>query len=245
MNTRVLIADNQNETIRRLARRLLKKGMPEEAEIIYNGRNEIGVVNGLCIKSFKKPGRVKALIYGTVRHPKAERAFFAAGRLRELGIDTPAPRALVICSKGLSISRTYYVCDYYTDYQTLRGVESRADFSELAHALAAFMKKIHAAGVLLKDFSIGNVLFRRNEAGEFEFAVVDINRIRFGVNDRRKLLSAFGKILETREGVQRLAEEYAAGTPFAAEDLVEIYDRTQKSLLRARRFKNFFRKNKR
>lgn len=244
MKTRILIADNQNETLRRLGHTLQKKGMPDEATIIYSARNQIGVIDGFCIKSYKRPGRLKGIIYGLFRHPKAERAFFAAGRLREMGIDTPAPRALIICSSALHITRSYYVCDYYEGWETLRGVEKRRDFNDLARALADLMKKIHSNGVLLKDFSMGNILFHKTDDGEFRFALVDINRIRFGVNDRHRLLSSFGKILDTREGVEVLAREYAKGTPYIPEDLVEIYDRTQASILRNRRFKNLFRKNK-
>ena len=244
MNTKVLITNNNDESLRQLAHQLEHHGMPREAQIIYQGRNTIGVVDGRCIKSFKKPGLLKGFIYNYFRLPKAERAFFAGTKLNELGIRTPEPRALVICKHNGQLERSYYVCDYYEGWTTLRGVEARKDFGELAKALATFMKEIHSKGVYFKDFSQGNVLFRKTSEG-FEFAVVDINRIRFDVTDRTVLLDSFGKVLDTREGMKQLAEEYAKGTPYAAEDLVDIYDRTQRRLFRNKHIKNFFRKNKR
>ena len=245
MKTRILVSDDSNEHLRTLAHQLQDSGMPEQTQIIYQGRNTIGVLDGLCIKSYKRLGVIKGLIYSFFRLPKAERAYFAAERLRELGIDTPAPRVLVICNKGGRVNRSYYVCDYYDGWETLRGVEKRSDFKALAVALAAFMKDIHSKGVLLKDFSQGNVLFRKDGEGNFHFAVVDINRIRFGVEDRSRLLSAFGKILDTHDGIVTLAQEYAKGTPYTAEDLVAIFDSTQRRLFRNKRIKNYFRKNKR
>lgn len=244
MKTQVLISNNNRESLRQLTHTLEDSGIPDDARIIYEARNVIGVVGDLCIKSYKTPGLIKRIIYSYFRHPKAERAFFAAAHLRDMGIDTPTPRILVVVKEKGLLTRSYFACDYYADWATLRGVEKRRDFPELAAALASFMKKIHSQGVLLRDFSPGNILFHKKDDGTFEFSVIDINRIQFGINDRNRLLNAFGKVLDTREGVEVLAREYAKGTPYVPEELVEIYDRAQASIRRNRRFKNLFRKNK-
>lgn len=244
MKTQVLISNNNRESLRQLTHTLEDYGMPPEAKIIYRGRNVIGVAGDVCIKSYKTPGLLKRLIYSFFRHPKAERAYFAAVHLLDLGIDTPMPRALVVVKEKGLLTRSYYVCDYYSGWSNLRGVEKRRDFPELAAALAVFMKKIHSHGVLLKDFSVGNILFRKNDDDIFDFSVVDINRIRFGITDRNRLLSAFGKVLDTRQGMEVLAREYAKGTPYVPEELVGIYDRTQAAILRNRRLKNIFRHSK-
>ena len=234
----------------KLAERLFSDGMPEGISVIYRGRNTVGVLPGAvpaCIKCFAEPGVVKGAIYGFCRLPKALRAYNNAYELLKLGFDTPQPIAAV-CNTSLGLLKSsYYVCRYAEGLDDLRGAENRANFPELAKALASYMNRLHSSGVLMKDFTQGNVLFRRDESGIYHFTLVDINRVEFGVGDRKRLMSNFGAVLDTADGLAVLAREYAAlqsDPPAVEAEIREIYARRQARLWRKRRIKEFIRGKK-
>ena len=58
------------------------------------------------------------------------------------------------------------------------GVSSGADARVLLEALAQFTAAQHDRGVLHLDYNPGNILVR-SEGGGFQFALVDLNRLRF------------------------------------------------------------------
>lgn len=213
-------------------------GLPPQANVIYRGRNIVAELDGMCIKAFAVPGVARGLIYTHLREPKAKRAYDNAQRLLSMGIDTPAPLGYVVNTDRGILKESYYVCRMLEGYSELRGIEKRCDFDSLVTSLARFMLKLHRKGVYFKDFTQGNVLFRKIGAG-YEFALVDINRMEFGITDRRRLYENFGSTLDTEAGQQVLARRYAevAGDPSLADELMEIYCRRQIKLWRKRRIK--------
>ena len=228
---------------------LVASDMPADARTIYRGRNIVAVLDSpsgpLCIKSYGVPGFIKSFIYGRLRTPKAERAYINARRLAELGIDTPEPVGMAVCYNKIGITRSYYVCRFYTtEWQELRGIEKRTDFPQLAAALAAFIATLHDKGVLMKDFSQGNTLFRLNPDGSYSFALIDINRMEFGIADRSKLLANFRSTLDTEAGMDLLADEYiritGADTSLKA-TIMDIYRRRRRAIERKKRVKKLLR----
>lgn len=224
-------------------RNLADTGLPDDVRVIYRGRNIVAVTadGEVCIKAFGVPGFLKGVIYGLLRTPKAVRAYNNAGRLRALGFNTPEPYGAVIVRHCGLLRQSYYVCRMLHGWHDLRGIESRSDFDTIVRALAGFMLRLHRCGVLMKDFTQGNVLFRLTSGG-CEFALVDINRMEFGVTDRRRLLDNFGAVLDTEEGVRALAQEYVRQTGsaekvLAVDEIMDIFRRRQAVLWRRRRIK--------
>ncbi len=241
MSIRVLTDGSASDE--QLLRCLAARGLPDNVRVIYRGRNIVAATadERLCIKAFGVPGFIKGIIYGFFRTPKAVRAYRNALKLRELGINTPAPRGAVTVSECGILRQSYYVCDMLHGWHDLRGVEGRPDFDSIARALAAFMLRLHRLGVLMKDFTQGNVLFRESGGG-YEFALVDINRMKFGVSDRRILLGNFGAALDTEAGIRAVAEAYVAQAEpgegvDGTEELIDIYRRRQAVLWRRRHIK--------
>ena len=69
----------------------------------------------------------------------------------------------------------------------------------------------------------------------------------FGVGDRKRLMSNFGAVLDTADGLAVLAREYAAlqsDPPAVEAEIREIYARRQARLWRKRRIKEFIRGKK-
>lgn len=240
-----MIVTNADFDCGALLERLAADGLPSDAKIIYRGRNTVAEADGLCVKAFAVPGVIKGLIYGIFRRPKAKRAYENALRLGSMDIYTPEPAGYILNKVGPLLRQSYYVCAMLEGYSELRGIEKRADFDALADALAAFMYSLHRKGVFFKDFTQGNILFKK-EDDTYRFALVDINRMEFGVSDHRRLYENFGSTLDTEAGQRALARRYAAlaGDPSLADDLMEIYRRRQAKLWRKRRLKERLRGRK-
>lgn len=215
--------------------------------ILYDGRNTLWQSNDgrFCVKFYRVPGRIKGLIYRWLRMPKARRAWENAHRLIRAGFDTPTPEGVILMQRGHRLDKSCYICRmYHEPWAHLRGIENRPDFPAIVKALAAYMHRLHAAGVWMKDFTPGNVLFRPAADGGYDFSLVDINRMRFGVTSQRKLLSSFGSPLDTAEAVDALAREYAdsAGDPSLHLRAMKIYRNHRRYLARKASLKKFFRR---
>lgn len=102
------------------------------------------------------------------------------------------------------------------------------------------MLSLHRKGIFVKDFSQGNTLFRKS--GEiYEFTLVDINRMEFGVTNPRTLLQNFQSTLDTLDGLEVLGKEYIALNPvYTIEEIVETYKHRRKVQRNKRRFKKLF-----
>ena len=165
---------------------LAAEGIPSGSVEIYRARNVVAKLpgDGINIKAYKVPGLAKGLIYGLFRKPKALRK---AGRL----------------------CRSFFVSRQLEGWSELRGVEKRSDFGILVKALAEFILDMHHKGVYMKDMTPGNILFRL-AGGSFEFALVDINRMCFGVTDMHVLRSRLGLVFDSEDAGAFFTRTYAA-----------------------------------
>lgn len=243
-------------TVGALARATVMYGMPDACDVIYRGRNVVAKLRGenIVVKSFGVPGFVKGMIYGHLRHSKAQRAYANAIRLRAMGVPTPEPYFAGEMRGPLGrLRHSYYACAALDGWKELRGVEKEKDFKAIARALARFMFDLHTKGVFMVDFTPGNILYRR-EGDRYEFMLVDINRMFFDVDDWNVLLDNFRSLLDTEAGVAAVAREYSKILENSniyhtlgnlEEELVRRYRRHVGRLLFHRKIKNLFRRKKR
>lgn len=209
-----------------LVEEITSHGEPRESTCVYRGRRNTlffidpsSKLNPLPlpvnVKAFRVPPFPNEFAYRLVRPSKAKRSFVNATRLIAMGFHTPTPIAYSEVQHGLKfpgvwlkMSRSYYFCEHLP-YPPCRDWESRPDALQLAEALGAEMARIHAAGIWFKDFSPGNMLLRETPEGGYEFYYVDLNRMEFGVTDRRKLMRMFRSISWSDEWTANLARAYA------------------------------------
>lgn len=193
-------------------------GIPERieqtGEVIYSDRNTIyrTGIGGIdaTVKSFHVPAFFNRIVYSTLRHSKARRSYDNALRLQELGIGTPEPIAYIEEYESGLLSRSYYICRMF-EGQNIRHWETEiSDYRPMIKALAALIVDLHGKGVMHKDFSPGNILFKRNADGGYRFALIDINRMQFGVTSRQRLYRNFRCLnIDSERETARVAEEYA------------------------------------
>lgn len=181
---------------------------------IFQGRNRIyrATIGGidLTVKEFRVPSLANRIAYTFFRKGKARRSYDNAMTLGKLGIGTPEPIAYIEERAGGLLRRSYYVCRYW-EGDVVGGWEHKmSDSGAMLESLARFTLTLHQKGVYHKDFSQGNILYRRDKDGGFEFVLVDINRMLFGVHDTARLYRNFRSInIQSEHETVRFAEAYA------------------------------------
>jgi RIO-like serine/threonine protein kinase len=177
-------------------------------EVIYKARNTVfrNTVNGydLVIKSFKVPMMFNRIAYTFFRHSKARRSYDNALRLCDMCILTPTPIACVEEYEYGLLKHSYYVC-LYVEGEEMRFWETKPNSDKLLLEFADFMLLLRAEGVWHKDFSPGNILYDK----DYNFYLVDINRMQFNVHSKRKFLMNFRSLHTDREQIARLARIYS------------------------------------
>lgn len=195
---------------------IIRKGRPERSTVIYKGRNilyktDLGGVTAV-IKEFKKPNAVNAYAYTTVRKSKARRSFENASKMASLGFLTPGPIAYGEERDGLRLGRSCYISLELTGATEMRHWEDHPCAATLVPAFASEIWRLHQAGVWHKDFSPGNILYTISPDGRYEFHYVDLNRMKFGVHDPKRLMSMFRSINLNPAETARLGRLYAAAS---------------------------------
>lgn len=132
------------------------------------------------VKSFQRPHLLNRLIYRFFRSTKAERSFFWAQRLRNIGVGSPEPIGYCVTGGLFFLGKTYYVSREsslrynYRDILDLEAYEQVAPLRAIATATA----RIHNSGWLHTDYSGGNILWDYDIQGNIQVEFIDLNRMR-------------------------------------------------------------------
>lgn len=187
-----------------------------EGETIYKARNEIKMFDyhGVLInvKRFRVPHLINRISYTFIRKSKAERSFVYAGRLRQAGVGTPDPVAFILEYKGGLLHYSYFISLQMKAYSTMYHI-GKTPFEANEHILVAFARftaEVHEKGFFHKDYSPGNILFKEKEnEGNTDFRLIDINRMKFGAVPVRKGCANFARLWGKEAVFRCIAREYA------------------------------------
>lgn len=200
-------------------------------EIFINGeRNKIKLfeISGkkMNVKSFKIPNALNQFVYRYFRKSKARRSFEFANILLSKGIGTPTPIAFQENYGRFSLQRSFYASLHQAYDLTFRELVEVKDFPDQENILRQFTQfsfKIHEAGIEFKDHSPGNTLIKNSGNGQYEFFLVDLNRMNFhdemDLNLRMKNLS---RLTPKKEMVEIICDEYAQLIGKKPEELTNI-----------------------
>lgn len=136
------------------------------------------------VKKFKRPTLANCFIYTFFRKTKAQRAYEYALMLLEKGIKTPFPVAYIEVKKN-GFFHTGYLITEYLDYPTLSQINisefSQEELSKLSTSFVSFTIGLQERRILPLDYNPGNIFYFPDEKnGGYNFALTDINRMRFG-----------------------------------------------------------------
>ena len=221
--------------IRDLPRRLDANGAT-----LHSGRNLIrtmaiggspGESIEAAVKAFSVPARPRGFVYARLRPSKAWRSLVHAEKLLALGIGTPDPIACIEYEDAACLRESYYVSRYWPPDVDLAGLLYRGESlgertDALLKQLAGFTCHQHESGVLHRDYNPGNILVRIRD-GRFEFALVDLNRLRFdslGADDR---ISGLVRLTTSVEYLRIIGRQYADLYGVEATDFCRKLERAQ------------------
>ena len=134
------------------------------------------------VKSFKIPHLINKIAYKYFRKSKARRSFEYATTLLEKGIGTPEPIAFFENYDSIGLKDSYYVSEHLECDLTFRELVENPDFPNHPAILRQFTKfsfDLHEQGIEFLDHSPGNTLIKKISENEYQFFLVDLNRMNF------------------------------------------------------------------
>ncbi len=189
-----------------------------KGEIFVDGqRNQIKLFKleeqTINIKSFKVPHFINKIAYQYFRKSKARRSFEFANQLLELGIGTPKPIAFAEFSTALGLEKSFYVSEQLQCDLTFRELVEIPDFPDHENILRQFTKfsfDLHEKGIEFLDHSPGNTLIKKNESGNYDFFLVDLNRMEFHESMTFEMrMKNLCRLTPLKEMVAVMSNEYA------------------------------------
>jgi hypothetical protein len=163
------------------------------------------------IKSFKIPNFFQSVVYAYFRKSKARRSFEYGKLLIKKGINTPAPIAYSEQKNGV-LGESYYISahlQYELDFRVLNHNPLYPERDEILRQFAVFTFKLHEAGIEFLDHSPGNTLIKKVAPGHYEFYLIDLNRMKFGVLSLEKRMRNFRRLWLSKKMIKIMAPEYA------------------------------------
>jgi hypothetical protein len=136
----------------------------------------------VSIKFFQKPSLLKSIIYSFFRSTKARRSYEYANYLLQNSIQTPFPIAYIENKNSFGLLLDSYYISHHIDYDfTIRELIHDPFFEErnlILEKFTEFTFKMHQAKVNFLDHSPGNTLIVKNGKGDYDFYLIDLNRMK-------------------------------------------------------------------
>lgn len=187
----------------------------EMGEFVTKGeRNVIKKVSvdglELNIKKFKTPNLFQGYVYQFLRKSKAKRSFEYATKLIDLGINTPFP---VAYSESFSngLKESFYISEhvnYDFDFRKLIHNPKYPNREEILKQFTAFTFKLHENHVNFLDHSPGNTLIIDKGNNEYDFYLIDLNRMRFEPLNFDRRMHNFRRLWLSKTKIKIIAEAY-------------------------------------
>lgn len=165
----------------------------------------------LNVKSFRIPNLINQIAYRFFRKSKAQRSFEYGKCLKILGIGTPEPIAYYEFKTLFLFKKSYYVSEQLDCDLTYRELTRDFDYPDHDKILRAFTRftfKMHEKKVCFLDHSPGNTLIRK-VGDDYEFFLVDLNRMQFKSLDFEARIGNFSKLTTHESMIKTMSDEYA------------------------------------
>lgn len=196
------------------------------------------------VKSFQVPHLVNRFAYKYVRKSKARRSFEHAQVLLKKGILTPNPIGYVEYSEAIGLTNSFYISQNLSyDYDF--GVVLDSGFSDkenLLNQFTDFTFQLHENDIHHFDHSKGNTLICETAEGQYDFYLIDLNRMRFEEMTYEKRIDNFNRLSLTPDMIKIVGRKYAAlinqDENKVIKDIENSCEKFKEFALRKRRWKN-------
>jgi len=173
------------------------------------------------VKSFKIPNIINKLVYRFFRKSKAQRSYEYANILLQKGIGTPQPIAFFENRAAFSFKESYYMSEQMEADLTYRQLIEVPDYPEheiILQQFTQFTFKLHELGIEFLDHTPGNTLIKKTGAQQYEFFLVDLNRMAFHTRPitLEERVVNMAKLTPQHYLVEAMSREYARlyGKPY-------------------------------
>lgn len=232
-----IILNNQFPTTESEVESIIKNFASIDDYIAKGTRNSIKKVTLKCgktatIKSFKIPNVINKFVYRFFRKSKAKRSFEYANKLVDLGFKTPFPIAYIENKTAFTFLDSYYLCELVEadlTYRELVEIPNYPNKNEILKQFTQFTYKLHEAGIEFLDHSPGNTLIKKINENEYEFYLVDLNRMNFHDNmDFDLRMKNFSRLTPQKGMVEVMGKEYANLINQPAQKVIDtMWDKTE------------------
>ena len=167
---------------------------------------------------------INKIAYKYFRKSKARRSFEYATILLKNGIGTPAPIAFFENYNWLGLKDSYYVSEHLAcdlTYRELVEIPHFLDHELILRQFTRFSFELHEKGIEFLDHSPGNTLIKKKENGNYDFFLVDLNRMNF--HDRMDFdmrMSNLSHLTPKKEMIAVMSNEYAKLYPAQTEEAI-------------------------
>jgi len=165
------------------------------------------------IKSFRIPNLVNKIAYKYFRKSKASRSFEYANRLILNGIGTPQPIAFYENYDFIGLKDSYYCSEHLQADLTFRELVLIPDFADHENILRQFTRfsfDLHEKGIEFLDHSPGNTLIKKRNETEYDFYLVDLNRMKFhDAMDFEARMKNLRRLTPKEDMIAIMSNEYA------------------------------------
>ncbi|GGG57524.1 lipopolysaccharide kinase InaA family protein [Bizionia arctica] len=151
-------------------------------------------------------------MYKYIRKSKAKRSFEYAEKLIACQILTPFPIAYIENSNFLGLTTSYYISkhvNYDFDFRDLIHKPLFPNRKEILQQFAAFTFKLHENNINFLDHSPGNTLIIEKEEKQYDFYLIDLNRMHFEVMDFNDRMHNFRRLWLSRTMVKYMSKTYS------------------------------------
>jgi Lipopolysaccharide kinase (Kdo/WaaP) family len=202
-----------NEELLYIIRNFNEKGQ----DFVIGKRNSIKIFdyqNGIInIKSFRIPILINGFIYKYIRKSKAKRSFENAKFLLSKGIGTPKPIAFYENFKGIFLRESYYISEHMKPdfvFKDIFAPPSNLDLDKILRGIARFSFELHENGIEFLDHTPGNSLVSIDSKGNYNFSLVDLNRMNFHENlSLEKRIKNMCRLTPNHQMIGVICDEYA------------------------------------
>ncbi len=214
-------------------------------KIFWEKRNTIKVfeVDGdkWNVKSFKIPHLINRVAYKYIRKSKARRSYEHAEILITKRILTPRPIAYVEYSNPIGLTSSYYVSKNLTYDFAFSDLfdENFPDRISILNQFTDFTFQLHENDIHHFDHSKGNTLICKKSSGQYDFYLIDLNRMKFEKMNYKMRIDNFNRLSLTPEMMEIIGKKYASLMHLEEKQVIEDIK------LSCDKFKEFYRRKAR
>jgi hypothetical protein len=151
-------------------------------------------------------------VYKYIRKSKAKRSFEYANKLISCDILTPFPIAYIENTNAFGLTTSYYISkhvNYDFDFRDLIHKPLFPNRKVILQQFAAFTFQLHENNINFLDHSPGNTLILKKLDKQYDFYLIDLNRMRFETMDFNKRMHNFRRLWLSKTMIKIMSETYS------------------------------------